>query len=62
LSAAAHKIKGSSSSMRLSLMAKIAEKIEIESNDGWNDHLISQVSALKAEWEIVKKIIQQKLN
>jgi hypothetical protein len=48
--------------MRLSLMAKIAEKIEIESNDGWNDHLTLQVSELKAEWEIVKKIIQQKLN
>lgn len=62
VSAAAHKIRGSSSSMRLGIMAKIAEKIEIESNDGWNDNLILQVSALKAEWEIVKKIIQQKLN
>jgi len=62
LSAAAHKIKGSSSSMRLGIMAKIAGKIEIESRDSWNDHLIVQVSELKAEWEIVKEIIQQKLN
>lgn len=62
ISAAAHKIKGSSSSMRLGIMAKIAGKIEIESNDSWNDHLIMQVSELKAEWEIVKEFIQQKLN
>jgi hypothetical protein len=43
-------------------MAKIADKIEIESNDGWNDRLKSHFSELNAEWEIVSKIIQQKIN
>ena len=59
---AAHKLKGSSSSMRLSLLAKIAEKIESESNDNWSDNLILNLSELIAEWEIVKKIIHQKIN
>jgi PAS domain S-box-containing protein len=62
VSAAAHKIRGSSSSMRFNIMAKIAEKIETESNDGWNDNLKLQLSELKAEWEIVREIIQQKIN
>ncbi len=59
---AAHKLKGSSSSMRLSLLAKIAEKIESESNDNWSDNLILNLSELKAEWEIVKNIIHQKID
>ncbi len=59
---AAHRIKGSSSSMRFGLMTKIAEKIEMESNASWNDNLKLHLSELKAEWEIVKKIILQKLN
>jgi CheY-like chemotaxis protein/HPt (histidine-containing phosphotransfer) domain-containing protein len=59
---AAHRIKGSSSSMRFRLMTKIAEKIEMESNVGWNDNFKLHVSELKAEWEIVKEIILQKLN
>jgi hypothetical protein len=42
-------------------MAKIAEKIESESFDNWNDQLEIQVSELKAEWEIVKKIIHRKI-
>jgi CheY-like chemotaxis protein/HPt (histidine-containing phosphotransfer) domain-containing protein len=58
---AAHTIKGSSSSMRFKLMAKIAEKIESESFDNWNDDLAIKFSELKAEWEIVKKIIHQKI-
>jgi HPt (histidine-containing phosphotransfer) domain-containing protein len=58
---AAHIIKGSSSSMRFRLMAKIAEKIESESNANWNDNLELQLAELKAEWEIVKKIIHQKI-
>ncbi len=62
VSAAAHKIRGSSSSMRFNIMAKIAEKIEMDSNDGWYDNLNLQLSELKAEWEIVKEIIQQKIN
>jgi PAS domain S-box-containing protein len=62
VSAAAHEIRGSSSSMRFGIMAKIAQKIEMESNDGWNDNLKSQLSELKAEWEIVREIIQQKIN
>lgn len=36
---AAHRIKGSSSSIRFGLMTKIAEKIEMESNASWNDNL-----------------------
>jgi CheY-like chemotaxis protein/HPt (histidine-containing phosphotransfer) domain-containing protein len=59
---AAHTLKGSSSSMRFSLMAKIAEKIESESNDNWIDNIELLVSELKAESEIVKKIIRQKIN
>jgi CheY-like chemotaxis protein/HPt (histidine-containing phosphotransfer) domain-containing protein len=60
VNAAAHIIKGSSSSMRFKLMCKIAEIIESESHHGWNDDLEFQLSELKAEWEIVKKIIHQK--
>ena len=62
INAAAHIIKGSSSSMRFGLMAKIAEKIESESTENWNDILDSHLSELNSEWEIVKKIIQQKIN
>jgi CheY-like chemotaxis protein/HPt (histidine-containing phosphotransfer) domain-containing protein len=62
VSAAAHKIRGSSSSMRFGIMAKIAEKIEMEANNCWNDNLKLQLSELKAEWEIVREIIQQKIN
>jgi hypothetical protein len=43
-------------------MAKIAEKIESESTENWNDSLDSHLSELNSEWEIVKKIIQQKIN
>jgi HPt (histidine-containing phosphotransfer) domain-containing protein len=59
---AAHTLKGSSSSMRFSLMAKILEKIESLTNDNWNENLALQLSALNAEWEIIKKIIHQKIN
>jgi PAS domain S-box-containing protein len=59
---AAHTLKGSSSSMRFSLMAKILEKIESLSNDNWNENLALQLSALNAEWKIIKKIIHQKIN
>jgi len=59
---AAHRIKGSASSMRLGILAKIAEKIESESNANWNDNIELQLAELKAEWEIVKVFIQQKLN
>jgi CheY-like chemotaxis protein/HPt (histidine-containing phosphotransfer) domain-containing protein len=62
INAAAHIIKGSSSSMRFGLMAKIAEKIESESTENWNDSLDSHLSELNSEWEIVKKIIRQKIN
>jgi CheY-like chemotaxis protein/HPt (histidine-containing phosphotransfer) domain-containing protein len=63
VSAAAHRIKGSSSYMRFSIMAKIAEKIENElKNDNCGKNLELQLSELKAEWDIVKKIMQQKLN
>jgi PAS domain S-box-containing protein len=58
----AHKIKGSTSFMRLTILYKIAEKIENEIHDIWNDNLALHLSELKAEWEIVKKIIQQKIN
>ena len=61
MNAAAHTIKGSSSSMRFKLMAQIAEKIESESFVDWNDDLAIKFSELKAEWEIVKKIIHQKI-
>jgi PAS domain S-box-containing protein len=61
VNAAAHTIKGSSSSMRFKLMAQIAEKIESESFVDWNDDLAIKFSELKAEWEIVKKIIHQKI-
>jgi CheY-like chemotaxis protein/HPt (histidine-containing phosphotransfer) domain-containing protein len=59
---AAHRLKGSSSSMRLGILAKIAEKIESESHANWNDNLELQIVELKAEWEIVKVFIHQKLN
>jgi HPt (histidine-containing phosphotransfer) domain-containing protein len=62
VNAAAHIIKGSSSSMRFSIIAKIAEKIESESTENWNDSLDSHLSELNSEWEIVKKIIRQKIN
>ena len=58
---AAHKIKGSSSYMRFSLIAKIADQIERESTETWNDELELHLSELKAEWEIVQKIVESKL-
>jgi hypothetical protein len=48
--------------MRFILLARIAEKIESESYENWNDDLALQLSELQAEWEIVKGIIQQKMN
>jgi CheY-like chemotaxis protein/HPt (histidine-containing phosphotransfer) domain-containing protein len=62
VNSAAHIIKGSSSSMRFGLMAKIAEQIESESNDNFIDNFELKLSELKGEWEIVKKIIHQKIN
>jgi CheY-like chemotaxis protein/HPt (histidine-containing phosphotransfer) domain-containing protein len=62
VSSASHKIKGSSISMRFSTMATIAEKLENSSHDNWNDNLDFYLTELKAEWEIIKKIIHQKLN
>jgi len=62
VSETAHRIKGSTSSMRLNIMCKIAEKIEIGIHDNWNDNLELHLSELKAEWEIVKKIIQQRIS
>jgi HPt (histidine-containing phosphotransfer) domain-containing protein len=62
VSETAHKIKGSTSSMRLTIMCEIAKKIESELHDNRNDNLELHLSELKAEWEIVKKIIQQKIN
>ena len=62
VSETAHKIKGSTSSIRLNIMSKIAEKIESEIHDNWSVNLELYLSELKAEWEIVKKIIQQKIN
>ena len=59
---AAHKIKGSSNYMRFLIMAIIAEKIEGEVNEIWNDNIELLLSELKAEWEIVSKIIEQKTN
>jgi len=53
----AYRIKGSSSSMCFSIMAKIAEKIESESSDKWSDNLALQFSELQAEWEKVKEFI-----
>jgi len=58
----AHRLKGSSSSMRFAIMARIADKIESESTDKWTDNLVLQFSELQAEWEKVKEIIQQKIN
>jgi hypothetical protein len=42
-------------------MCEIAEKIESEISF-WNNNLEVHLSELSAEWEIVKKIIQQKIN
>jgi HPt (histidine-containing phosphotransfer) domain-containing protein len=61
VNSAAHKIKGSSSYMRFSLITKIADQIERESTDAWNDELELHLSELKAEWEIVQKIVESKL-
>ena len=58
---AAHIIKGSSGSMYFTIMARIAGIIESDSTDNWNDNLELQLSELKTEWEIIKKIIRQKL-
>ena len=58
---ATHKLWGSSSNMRFSLMANIVLKIDSKSNDNWNDDLALELSELKTEWEIVKKIIEKKL-
>jgi PAS domain S-box-containing protein len=62
VNSAAHTIKGLSSNMRFSIMTKTAEIIENESYDNWNDALESKLSELMAEWEIVKKIILEKIN
>jgi hypothetical protein len=48
--------------MRFGIMAQIADKIESESTDKWTDNLVLYYSELQAEWEIVKKIIKQKIN
>jgi PAS domain S-box-containing protein len=62
ISSAAHRIKGSSINMRFSLMAEIAGELENSSHNNWNEKLEPHLSELKAEWEIIKKIIQQKIN
>ena len=62
ISSAAHRIKGSSINMRFSLMADIAGELENSSHNNWNEKLEPHLSELKAEWELVKKFIQQKIN
>lgn len=62
ISTAAHRIKGSSINMRFSLMAEIAGELENSSHNNWNEKLEPQLSELKAEWEIIKKIIHEKIN
>jgi len=62
VSAAAHIIKGSSGSMYFTIMARIAGILESDSTDSWNDNIELQFSELKAEWETIKQIIQQKIN
>jgi signal transduction histidine kinase/CheY-like chemotaxis protein/HPt (histidine-containing phosphotransfer) domain-containing protein len=62
VNSAAHALKGASSTMRFRLMAKIAERIERLSTDHWKDNIALHVSELKVEWEIVRKIISQKID
>ena len=59
---AAHRISGSSINMRFSKMAKIAEELENSSHNKWNKNLEHYLTELKAEWEIIKKIIHEKIN
>ena len=59
---AAHRLWGSSSTMRFSLMAEIVRKIESKLNNNWNGDLTLELSELNNEWEIVKKIIERKIN
>jgi hypothetical protein len=59
---AAHRISGSSINMRFSKMAKIAEELENSSHNKWNENLEHYLTELKAEWEIIKKIIHEKIN
>jgi hypothetical protein len=47
--------------MRFSQIAKIADQIERESIETWNNQVELHQSELKAEWEIVKKIVESKL-
>jgi len=59
---AAHRLKGSASYMRFTLLTEMAAKIERESTDTRSDDLEFHLSELKTEWEVVKKIIRQKMD
>ena len=59
---AIHRLWGSSSTMRFSLMAKIVKKMQSKSNDNWNDDFALELSELKAEWETVKSIINENIS
>jgi CheY-like chemotaxis protein len=59
---AAHRLKGSASYMRFTLLTEMAAKIERKSTDTESDDLELHLSELKTEWEVVKKIIRQKMD
>ena len=61
IKAVAHSITGSSASMRCSVLADIAEKIEDTTKYNSFENLDILIAELKEEWETVKHLLLQKI-
>ncbi len=57
ISAIAHSIKGAALTMRFTLMAEIAAKMEEDAKVERLEEMMEKIAFLKAEWELVKKSI-----
>ncbi len=60
INASAHSIKGACLTLRCKPMAKLAGIMEIDARDDKLDNLEALLLEIKAEWEVVKKIMIQK--
>ncbi|RZS93571.1 PAS domain-containing hybrid sensor histidine kinase/response regulator [Aquimarina brevivitae] len=62
IKALAHSIKGSSLSMYCDILADIAGKIENATKENFSENIEVLISELNNEWEMVKKLLLQKIN
>jgi HPt (histidine-containing phosphotransfer) domain-containing protein len=56
-----HSLKGIFFAMRCNLLAEIANKMESDARNNSLENMDTLLTELKAEWEVVKKLLLQKM-